>query len=41
MGLYVQIEYRGDWWGEDPITETIHETPGALVYERWVRRYPG
>lgn len=30
MGLYVQVEYRGDWWGEDPITETGHETPGDL-----------
>jgi hypothetical protein len=30
MGLYVSVAYRGDWWGEDPITETIHETPGEL-----------
>lgn len=29
-GLYVKVAYRGDWWGEDPITETAHETPGAL-----------
>lgn len=30
MGLYVEIAYRGDWWGEDPITETVHDTPGEL-----------
>ena len=30
MGLYVKVAYSGDWWGEDPITETIHETPGEL-----------
>ena len=30
MGLYVEVEYRGDWWGEDPITETVHETTGDL-----------
>lgn len=30
MGLYVSITYRGDWWGEDPMTETAWDTPGAL-----------
>lgn len=30
MGLYVGITYSGDWWGEDPITETRHETTGEL-----------
>jgi hypothetical protein len=31
MGLYVSVAYSGDWWGgEDPITETVHETPGEL-----------
>lgn len=30
MGLYVEVAYRGDWWGEDPLTETRHETVGEL-----------
>lgn len=30
MKLYISIDYRGDWWGEDPITETAWDTPGAL-----------
>jgi hypothetical protein len=30
MSLYVTITYRGDWWGEEPLTETRHETTGAL-----------
>ena len=30
MGLYVEVQYRGDWWGEDPLTETRHETTGDL-----------
>jgi len=30
MGLYVEIQYRGDWWGEDPLTETAWETTGDL-----------
>lgn len=30
MGLYVKVQYGGDWWGEDPITETAHETVGGL-----------
>lgn len=30
MGLYVEVQYRGDWWGEDPLTETRHETTGEL-----------
>ena len=30
MGLYVHVVYTGDWWGEDPLTETRHETPGDL-----------
>lgn len=29
-GLYVEVQYRGDWWGEDPLTETRHETTGDL-----------
>lgn len=30
MGLYVEVQYSGDWWGEDPLTETRHETTGDL-----------
>lgn len=30
MGLYIEVAYQGDWWGEDPLTETIHETTGSL-----------
>ena len=30
MSLYVHVTYAGDWWGEDPMCETIHETTGAL-----------
>jgi hypothetical protein len=30
MGLYVHVVYRGDWWGEEPLTETVHETTGDL-----------
>lgn len=30
MGLYIHVEYTGDWWGEDPLTETRHETTGEL-----------
>ncbi len=30
MALYVEVQYRGDWWGEDPLTETVHETTGEL-----------
>jgi hypothetical protein len=30
MGLYIEVSYRGDWWGEDPLTETRHETTGDL-----------
>lgn len=30
MSLYIEIAYRGDWWGEDPLTETAHETTGDL-----------
>jgi len=42
MGLYVEVKYRGDWWGEDPITETRHETPGELFRSLSGRdhRYP-
>jgi hypothetical protein len=29
-GLFVKVTYTGGWYGEDPITETVHETPGAL-----------
>lgn len=30
MGLFVEVQYRGDWWGEDPLTETEFETTGDL-----------
>jgi hypothetical protein len=30
MGLYVEVQYRGDWWGEEPLTETVYETTGDL-----------
>lgn len=30
MGLYITVTYAGDWWGEDPLTETRHDTIGAL-----------
>lgn len=30
MGLYIEVQYRGDWWGEDPLAETAHETTGDL-----------
>ena len=30
MSLYIHVTYTGDWWGEDPITETDHETTGDL-----------
>ena len=30
MGLYVRVAYSGDWWGEDPLQETVHETTGDL-----------
>ena len=30
MGLYVHVQYAGDWWGEDPLEETGFDTPGAL-----------
>ena len=30
MSLYVEVQYRGDWWGEDPMTETRYETTGDL-----------
>ena len=30
MTLYIEVAYRGDWWGEDPITETEYETTGDL-----------
>ena len=30
MGLYITVDYGGDWWGEDPIVETRYETTGAL-----------
>ena len=28
--LYVHVEYAGDWFGEDPICETVHATTGDL-----------
>jgi hypothetical protein len=42
MGLYVSVAYRGDWWGEDPITETRWDTPGDLFRSLSGRdhRYP-
>lgn len=30
MGLFIEVAYRGDWWGEDPIHETEYETTGDL-----------
>lgn len=30
MGLYIEVAYRGDWWGEDPLYETGFETTGDL-----------
>jgi hypothetical protein len=30
MTLWTTVTYRGDWWGEDPLTETRHETTGEL-----------
>lgn len=30
MGLYIEVQYRGDWWGEDPLHETQAETTGDL-----------
>lgn len=30
MALYIEVQYSGDWWGEDPLTETDHETIGSL-----------
>lgn len=30
MALFVEVQYRGDWWGEDPLTETVYETTGDL-----------
>jgi hypothetical protein len=30
MSLYMSVTYSGDWWGEDPLTETVHETTGEL-----------
>jgi hypothetical protein len=42
MSLYVEVQYQGDWWGEDPITETRHETTGDLYRSLSGRdkRYP-
>lgn len=42
MTLYVEVQYSGDWWGEDPITETRHETTGELFRSLSGRdkRYP-
>jgi hypothetical protein len=30
VGLYVEVQYTGDWWGEDPLTETAFDKPGDL-----------
>lgn len=30
MALHIQVDYRGDWWGEDPLHETNYETTGDL-----------
>lgn len=30
MGLWMQVQYGGDWWGEDPLEETEFETTGEL-----------
>lgn len=42
MTLYIEIAYQGDWWGEDPLTETRHETTGDLFRSLAGRdqRYP-
>jgi hypothetical protein len=29
-GLFIHVAYSGDWWGEDPMQETRHETLGDL-----------
>lgn len=28
--LYVHVQYGGDWWGEDPLTETVYTNTGDL-----------
>ena len=42
MSLYVEVSYTGDWWGEDPLTETRYETTGDLFRSLAGRdrRYP-
>ena len=30
MGLWVRVDYTGDWWGEDPECETVWDTHGEL-----------
>lgn len=30
MGLWMTVDYGGDWWGEDPLCETDYETTGDL-----------
>lgn len=30
MSLYIDVQYRGDWWGEEPIYETAYDTVGDL-----------
>jgi hypothetical protein len=29
-GLFVHVAFTGDWWGEEPLQETRHETLGDL-----------
>jgi hypothetical protein len=30
VSLWVEVAYRGDWWGEDALTETDYDTTGDL-----------
>ncbi len=30
MTLYMEVQYSGDWWGEDPLQDTGYETTGEL-----------
>jgi hypothetical protein len=42
MSLYIEVHYSGDWWGEEPIHETRHDTTGDLFRSLSGRdhRYP-
>ncbi len=28
--LFIDVQYRGDWWGEDPMYETAYDNVGDL-----------